>query len=245
MALQRNGPELTFVASGALDAYRRVKLHAADPTMVEYAGAGEAGPYVTQEKVADGDTVTVRKLIGCGTCRVSAAGAFANGATLYPAAAGQVDDAVVGDPIGTALSASTAPNDLVEMDSNTGIAGTINGEMIENFNNADGGMPIMFSVVATPDAVPNDVVVFTAPRALKIIDAWMVSRDTTAADVTLKNGATNEITGAVAKGTAADVIVRFDKLVAAYATLAKNDVVKAEFSAQADVDVFVMCLPIA
>jgi hypothetical protein len=72
----------------------------------------------------------------------------------------------------------------------------------------------------------------------------MVSRDTNAANVTIKNGS-DAITDATAKGTADAAIVRFGSIIAAADEIAAEDAINATFSAAGAVDVFLLCVPIA
>ena len=109
---------MTFTAGEALEAFRRVKLSAGT---VVYADAGEYSVGITEEKVASGALVTVRLTNAAGTRTVTAAGTFSLGAELYGAADGKVDDAAVGQVIGTALAAATAAGDQIEMVPHVGV----------------------------------------------------------------------------------------------------------------------------
>ena len=114
----------TFTAGEALVPNRRVKLKSGTvttPPEVEYADAGEQHIGSTEIKSASGVAVTVRLRNQPGTRMVTAAGAFAVGATLYGAIDGKTDDAVSGSAIGVALEAATADGDIVEvLDNNAG-----------------------------------------------------------------------------------------------------------------------------
>lgn len=107
----------TFTAGAALEAKRRVKIKSGTtttPPEVEYAGAGEQHIGITEYAVASAELVAVKLRTAPGTHEMTAAGAFALGATLYGAANGKVDDASSGTAIGKALEAATADGDIVE-----------------------------------------------------------------------------------------------------------------------------------
>lgn len=103
---------ITRTTAEAIEAFRRVKLSGAT---VVYADAGEVGIGVAQAYTASGGTACIETWCRGGTYKVTAAGSFAVGATLYGAADGKVDDVVVGSPIGYAGEAAGANNDIIEM----------------------------------------------------------------------------------------------------------------------------------
>ncbi|HOR28493.1 MAG TPA: DUF2190 family protein [Candidatus Sumerlaeota bacterium] len=240
---QQQGSPASFIAGEALEAYRRVKLDTGSGTNVVYADAGEAAIGVTVEKVASGDPVAVRLNKHGGTHKVTAAGSFAVGATLYGANDGKVDDAASGSAIGTALEAATAAGDIVEAVLSDAVSSSIAPANVLNDAANEGAVPILIHKVCEPNSTPDPVTIATATRKLKVARAWMISRDTTAANVTLKNGS-DGISAATAKGTADDTLVGF-KVIAEYDEIAKDAVISAAFSAQANVDVFLLCIPIA
>lgn len=73
-------------------------------------------------------------------------------------------------------------------------------------------------------------------RKLEITDAHLVSKDTTGANVTVKNGST-AITNAIAKGTANNAVVRATSLVTASTKINQNGDLKATISAAAAVKI--------
>lgn len=96
----------------AIAAWRRVKLDANG--LISLAGNNDAIG-VTQEAIAISSYGTVQLFSAPGTIMFAAAGAFAKGAVLHPAANGTVDDAVVGNALGyVAIDAATAANDVIE-----------------------------------------------------------------------------------------------------------------------------------
>jgi hypothetical protein len=110
MSKQQNSP-CSFTAGEALEAFRRVKMSGAT---VVYADAGERGFGTTQAYVANGGQATIR-LDTEGTAKMTAAGTFAAGATVYAADDGKIDDVVVGKPVGKSPVAATAAGDILEV----------------------------------------------------------------------------------------------------------------------------------
>jgi len=111
------GPK-TFTASEAIAKKLRVSIVAAsttDPPEVEIADATTHGIGTNEVVVAINKLCAIDLFSSGKSSEVVAAGAFAVGATLYPAAGGKVDDAVSGNPLGTAIEAATADEDIVEM----------------------------------------------------------------------------------------------------------------------------------
>jgi hypothetical protein len=102
----------TFLTSEAIADYLRVKLSGG---ALAIAGAGErslgtnVGGYAASGKPC---TVGLRNMTG--TRKMVAAGAIAQGARIYPAAGGKVNDVAIGNSEGIALQAATANNDVIE-----------------------------------------------------------------------------------------------------------------------------------
>lgn len=108
----------TYTANGALVAHQRVKLTAASatiPPQVEVAGSGEQHIGITEYAVATGKTVAVKLRNHTGTVEAIAAEVIAVGATLYPAADGEVKDTSAGTAIGIAVEGATADQDIIEI----------------------------------------------------------------------------------------------------------------------------------
>lgn len=119
-------PTRSFLASGALSQYRRVKYDGS--FNLEYAGASDVALGVLEnDTFVAGESVSVRLSNAQGTRKMVAAGAFARGAVLYAAASGKVDDS--GTVIeGRALEASSGDGSIVEvmpLGANTLDAGTV------------------------------------------------------------------------------------------------------------------------
>lgn len=109
-------PTRPFQAAAAIAIHLRVKLNGSNKLAVCGAGATEyeVGTMTRAATAAD-QIVAVRVPTAQGTTKMVAAGAFSQEAMLYGAASGKVDDVVNGKPIGIALEAATANNDIVEV----------------------------------------------------------------------------------------------------------------------------------
>lgn len=107
-------PTRTFTTGAALARYLRVVLSAG-----KLAAAGIADRELGQTErrtYADGDAVAVRLRNAPGTCIMIANAALAVGADVFTAAAGKVGaSASTARKIGTALSASAADGDAIEV----------------------------------------------------------------------------------------------------------------------------------
>jgi len=114
---------------------------------------------------------------------------------------------------------------------------------------ADGaaGIPILIRKSCTASGAEDVTVLASAPVKLLITDAWLIARNTQAANVKLHSGTagTDDITEAKAKGTTDNAIVRFATIVAAKDEIAAGGAIKANFSAAGAADVFVLAVPIA
>lgn len=140
----------TFTSSEVLAAYRRVKFSAGSGSAVEYADAGEVHDAITLEAATTAGDLVACQLANCaGTVKVEAAGAFAEGADLYGAADGKVDDTSSGSVIGKARSAATASGDVVELYPNNAKPTTAGAVSI-----ADAGA---FTATATVEAALQEI----------------------------------------------------------------------------------------
>jgi len=223
MSVQNEGVK-PFTAGEALEAYRRVKLSSASGTQVEYADAGQDAIGITQRKEASGANVAVALLSKSRTFKAVASEAISVGAVLYGAADGKVSDTVSGMPIGVALAAASGDGSVIEV---LAIAPLAMAPELQ-----------LFSAVVT-DADTADVAIATLPYAFQIIDYWVISRDTTAANITLKNAGTLVSSAVLAKGTTDEAIVRAATLLAAQDTVAAGAALTVEASAVAAFDIFV------
>jgi hypothetical protein len=106
------------------------------------------------------------------------------------------------------------------------------------------GVPVIIRATCTAGGAEDENVLVSADRKLLILESWMISRDTNAANVTLKN-ATNAFTSATAKGTTDDAKVEFDGPIAEYDEVAAGAAIIATFSAAGSVDVCILAVPIA
>ena len=241
---QENLGQKAFIAGEALEAYRRVKLASAVGDTVVYADAGEEFIGITAAAADLNERVTVNLRSASRTYKVTAAGAFAAGAVLYGANDGKVDDAVSGTAQGTALEAATSDGEIVEALCNNGAAGNINGSQVAIVDpSVEGAIPVVFAKQGITDATTSSVIV-TAPYKFRIIDWWIISRDTTAANIKLVNVST-DASAVKAKGTTNDAIVRGGDVIAAQKDVASGNALKVNASAAAAFDIFVMAIKVS
>ena len=118
MSQMQDTPTKVFKVDAAIGKYLRVKPNAS--SQVEVAGVGSSDETkeigVTQDETFNADEVTAVKLRSAGgTQLMTAAGAFAQGAPIYGAASGKIDDVASGAVIGIALEAAVADGDVVEV----------------------------------------------------------------------------------------------------------------------------------
>ncbi len=242
MSQQTEGALKTFQAGADLEAYRRVKLSSGK---VVYAGSGEEFIGVTQDKVLNGENVTVALRSHARTYKMTAAGSISADAVVYGAANGKVQGSASGTSQGTALEAATADGDIIEVILNNGSGAAINGAATTvEAEDGNGSVPIIFAKQGITDATTDVNIVTTAPYKFRIIDWWIVSRDTTAANVKIKNGS-NDASAVVAKGTTDDAIVRGGTIVEAQRDVAAAGALKVNASAAAAFDVFVKVIKVA
>lgn len=242
---QENLGAKAFTAGEDLEAYRRVKLSSGSGTQVEYADAGEDFIGVTAAKAVSGDFVTVNLKTAGRTFKVEAAETFSAGAALYGADDGKVKDTSEGNVIGTALEACAGGDgEIVEAVFDNGLSAEIDGASTAvEAEGANGSVPVVFSKTGITDA-STAVEIVTAPYKFKVIDWHLVSRDTTAANVKLVNGA-NDMTGNTAKGTTDDAVVAGGDIIAEYDEVAKDAVLAVEASTAAAFDVFVTVIRVS
>lgn len=243
MSQQNDGPVKGFTATSAVTRFRRVKLTTSSGTAVEHAGAGEAYIGVSQDDVAIGLQVPVR-LTGRGkTTKVTAAGAFSAGATLYGAAAGKVDDTVSGSAIGTALEAATADGDVVEMAEDNGYAASVGEQAPANVADGAGGIPIVYRKKM---CTAGTCTIVTLGRKVRVIDVHFVCTNNTGGNLDIYNGSSCSILGAVvAHGTTDTAIVRGAKIDDAKHELASGCVLSLVQACASGTIVYVTCLPVA
>lgn len=113
-----------------------------------------------------------------------------------------------------------------------------------NVADGGGGFPIL---VRKDASASGDTTVYTTTRKVKVCNAWMISRDTTAANAKLHSGTagTDDITNATAKGTTTNALVAFGQIVAAKEEVVASTAIKVNLSAAASVTVYMLLLPIA
>ena len=79
---------------------------------------------------------------------------------------------------------------------------------------------------------------------MRIIDWWIISRDTTAANIKLVNVST-DASAVKAKGTANDALVRGGDIIAAQRDIAAGTAIKVNASAVAAFDIFLACIKVS
>lgn len=246
---QENMGIKTFYATEALEAFRRVKLTSGTGDYVEYADQADSDSYVgfTAHAVALGDQVAVALKHGGRTFKAVASEAFSVGAALYAANDGKVADTASGNVIGTALEAATAAGDVIEFLPDIGESAEMDGASTAvEAEGGNGSIPVIFAKTGITNASTAVAIVASLPFKCKIIDWWIISRDTTAANVKLQDGGTpTDLTANVAKGTNNDAIVRGGTIVAAADELAAASALKVLASTAAAFDVFVEVIRIA
>jgi len=112
MSQYTDGPTRTFTASAALAPHLRVKLTSGKTAL---AGAADIDIGTVEGRAyADGNLHAVRLRNAPGTRKMVAAGAIAEGADVYAAASGKIDDegTII---VGTALEEATADGDVIEV----------------------------------------------------------------------------------------------------------------------------------
>lgn len=213
----------TFAAGEALEAFRRVKADST-PGQVVYADAADGDNWIgtTVEAVASGDPVTVLLRDGHRTFKIEASGAVTAGNKVYPADDGKVSPTAIRQtPTGTALSATAATGQILELQPLE-----ISGET---------------KVLSVRTAASGNTVIPKPSVALRVVDWWIFSRDTSAANVKLVRNSTDMCT-AIAKGTSDDTRVQGATLVDAEDELDPADVLYANLSAAQDVEVYVLAV---
>lgn len=105
-----------FVASAAISQHARVKCDAAGTVSTAGLTDKDIGTAMNAAFAA-GDQVQVKLRTAAGTHKMIAAGAVTLGAQVNTQASGKIDDAATstGFPLGMALEAATANNDIIEV----------------------------------------------------------------------------------------------------------------------------------
>jgi len=109
------------------------------------------------------------------------------------------------------------------------------------------GLPMFIRKLATAGAAGDVTVLSPVPRKLRVVDAWMVARDTNAASIKLHSGTagTDDITNSVSKGTTLNAIVRFGQIIQAKEEVAAGGVIRAYFSGAGSVEIYILAIPVS
>lgn len=147
--------------------------------------------------------------------------------------------------------------DLSDIDAATATAGNLligDGNSFEPAKLDATSLKVLTSAAAVPFVMravctavgAKDEVVAVAPVKCRIVQAHFYARDTNAANVKLHQGTAgaDDITDAIAKGTADDVRVQWAKIIEEKAEVAASTVIKANFSAAGSIDVVIEAIPI-
>ena len=120
MSQSVDGNYKTFEADAAIALYQRVKLDSDGKVTVAGLADLDIGTAV-KPAFAAGDIVTVKLRTASGTHKMIVSEAVAAGALLYTESDGEVQDTAQATayPIGTALEAATADQDVIEVLYNT------------------------------------------------------------------------------------------------------------------------------
>lgn len=102
----------TFTAGAGLPQYTRVKLSGG---VLVAAGAADRDLGTLERSVKEGHPVAVRLRTAIGTTIAISGVAIAVGDELYGAASGKVNKTNTGDPFGTAISATGAGDEYLEV----------------------------------------------------------------------------------------------------------------------------------
>jgi len=179
---------------------------------------------VTLDKVASGAPVSVQ-MLGDATVKLVASDALTVNTLCYAAADGKISAASPGSVSGLqsfqVLTAASGDGSVIEAAPISEVLGY-------------GAQVLRFAV---EDANTDPVTLWTAPYTFRIVDYHLIARDTTAANVTVKNDGTAISAAVLAKGTADNGVARCATLKAE--VVAAGDVLTVEASAVAEFDVVI------
>lgn len=109
---------ITFIANVELAQKLRVAITSGtttSPPNVGIAGVGDAGIGINDVLTAITKLCAVEPLNKSGTLEMVASGAIAEGADVFPAAAGKISATAAGGALGKAMEAATADGDIIEI----------------------------------------------------------------------------------------------------------------------------------
>jgi hypothetical protein len=244
----------TPIAGEDLEFYRRWKWHTTAGEIV-YADASDGDgwfgvtlPYPGKASYTDGDPVLCLLRAENVVMPITASAAVTKNAPIYPEDDGKASDDAGTVIIGTAFGTSVAAGDgsIFQMTPNGGSGSVITGSSVADSDlDGQGGIPLLFGGTVTFTAGAGlTQTLATLERKVRLVNWWLIARDTTAANIKLYDG-TQDITAVKAKGTADDTIVAGSTIIAEYDELAAAVVLSAISSAECVCDVWVQVVPIA
>lgn len=150
-----------------------------------------------------------------------------------------------GTYLGVAIAAAAGGDETVRCKLDA-LANALGVGNLSNVGDGSLGLPVLVRKLATVAAAGDVTVLASAPRKLRVVDAWLIARDTNAANVKLHSGTAgvDDITAAVAKGTTNAAVVRWTSIVDAKADIAAGGTLKVNFSAAGSIEVYVLVLPV-
>lgn len=214
---------ITLIAGETLAAHRRVKMDTTAGQII-YADAGEECIGITAEAAASGDPLAICLWHGGETFKIEASAAVSALAVVYGADDGKISSTAIGSPLGTANAAASGAASVIEV--------------LPQTNTLPGKLELFRAVITDANAADADIAA-EVPYACLIVDWWIVSRDTTAANITPKNAGT-AFAAALAKGTVDDVRVQGATIIAEYDAVAAGAALTVAASAVAPFDIFVL-----
>ena len=233
-----------FNASEAIAAYLRVKM-TANSNEVALADAEDSEVGVSILGAAISTPVTVSLINRAGTQLCVAQGEISINAVIYGAIDGKVSaSATTRAAIGVALEAASGTGAVIECSLNNGAGAVLSAANTQNYSDTILGLPFILNETITFTTNETKAVIASFPRKARLVMAWMIARDTNAANITLKNAST-AMTAATAKGGTNDAPVMFTSIIAAYDEVAAADALNLTGSAACAVDLVLIFNPIA
>lgn len=169
--------------------------------------------------------------------------AIAEGASVFwDDSANEADKTTTNVAMGVAVKAAGASDSTVRVKLNG--PRTVHINDLPTIADLEAGVPFIIRALCTAGGAEDEVVMAAAPCKALVCNAWLISKDTSAANVTLKHGST-AFTNATAKGTTSAAYVNFGQIVEAAKLIPSGAAIAATFSGAASAEIFILCLPVA